>query len=929
MPALIEDQVIDFYYALFDCLFSSPFQAEITQRLRRDAVSRQVQDTAGASSQSLTRFFKNQQVNKTNVAKILQSLAGLSDLLALDDISNPNVSPEALADELLPKLPGAGKLQKSEFAAVYRVALHSVMQVLLLVGAVLAEWRKLKFAETFELNRRVVQRLNQISEQLGEIGHAGQAAAAERYELTYRDYLLQRFHRVEAGTVRMTTNLGVDLRELFVMPRVKVRPLLRGDAAEKTDEAVDLMNLAAARAVFGEKPKEGEGTDKGGSDEQILSALELAKSQRRCVIIGTPGAGKSTFLEWLQLMIASAEEEMILNDQQAIPVLLKVRQLDPENLPEGPAIIERATASKDRATLMPSGWIQRQMKQGRVLFMLDGLDEVEPDLRDRYVLPWLVELCKTYPDCHYLVSSRPVGYAAGALAKLEFAECELLDFEDAEISDYTGHWCTAVRLARNETEDEARREGLKDGEDIVKSFRDQAYIRNLARNPLMLSAICLVNYFEGGELPRDRSKLYQLCVEGLLHHWDQRRGIRSDFTLQEKLRVCREIALTMQADDRAEYDASKVGEIFSAVLGDAGRASKLLKHVRYRTGLLVERRPGVFAFAHLTFQEYLAALAVHEGNRLGIETERLAREHDDGRWQEVIALYCGLAPSSAAGEVVEKLIAQADSTSLSTALAEAYLSSGAELIEDSGLRRRVLGGIATAPVYSRPIQLERFDPSEVERVANRFLGKLEGERVSESYLYLYDHPEAFDAAGALETLEGFRQMSPLQRFQVLAILHKCAPDATLWRLAAQDELYESKGESFGEAGDVPCQGFSVLYGLAARVDSWESSRRPAGRGMAAALVRSVSALGEQSDFGLPPIHMFSVDDAIRRLGKTDLELGREQRLSLTRALRRLASRLPDESNRYGPRIKRALRSWADQLAQTVPEKERQTRAQKA
>ena len=294
---------------------------------------------------------------------------------------------------------------------------------------------------------------------------------------------------------------------------------------------------------IGEKPKEGEGTDKGGSDEQILSALELAKSQRRCVIIGTPGAGKSTFLEWLQLMIASAEEEMILNDQQAIPVLLKVRQLDPENLPEGPAIIERATASKDRATLMPSGWIQRQMKQGRVLFMLDGLDEVEPDLRDRYVLPWLVELCKTYPDCHYLVSSRPVGYAAGALAKLEFAECELLDFEDAEISDYTGHWCTAVRLARNETEDEARREGLKDGEDIVKSFRDQAYIRNLARNPLMLSAICLVNYFEGGELPRDRSKLYQLCVEGLLHHWDQRRGIRSDFTLQEKLRVCREIAL--------------------------------------------------------------------------------------------------------------------------------------------------------------------------------------------------------------------------------------------------------------------------------------------------------------------------------------------------------------------------------------------------
>ena len=88
----------------------------------------------------------------------------------------------------------------------------------------------------------------------------------------------------------------------------------------------------------------------------------------------------------------------------------------------------------------------------------------------------------------------------------------------------------------------------------------------------MLSAICLVNYFEGGELPKDRALLYQLCVEGLLHNWDQRRGIRSEFTLDEKLRVCREVALNMQADDRAEYPAERIQEIFAEVLGDAARA---------------------------------------------------------------------------------------------------------------------------------------------------------------------------------------------------------------------------------------------------------------------------------------------------------------------------------------------------------------------
>jgi hypothetical protein len=148
-----------------------------------------------------------------------------------------------------------------------------------------------------------------------------------------------------------------------------------------------------------------------------------------------------------------------------------------------------------------------------------------------------------------VVSSRPVGYPAGLLRKLNFLECELLDFTESQTEEYARHWCTAIRLARNESLAEARREGAKDGDTIVAGFKGHPHIKSLARNPLMLSAICLVNYFENGRLPTDRAVLYRLCVEGLLHNWDQRRGIRSDFTFDEKLRVSREIALRMQVDD--------------------------------------------------------------------------------------------------------------------------------------------------------------------------------------------------------------------------------------------------------------------------------------------------------------------------------------------------------------------------------------------
>ena len=57
MPSAIDDQVVDFYYALFDHVFSDPFRSGISKRLRRDGVIGKVQESARAASQSLIRFF--------------------------------------------------------------------------------------------------------------------------------------------------------------------------------------------------------------------------------------------------------------------------------------------------------------------------------------------------------------------------------------------------------------------------------------------------------------------------------------------------------------------------------------------------------------------------------------------------------------------------------------------------------------------------------------------------------------------------------------------------------------------------------------------------------------------------------------------------------------------------------------------------------
>jgi hypothetical protein len=182
----------------------------------------------------------------------------MGQLLSLENISNSNVTTEAIAEDLLSRLPCPQTVHISH-NAIYRTALHTVVQVLMQVGPVMAEWQKLSFSITFELPRRIVNRLNEISEQINALGQLGQTGADESYEIQYRDYLLQRFHKVEAGTVRMTTNMDVDLRELFVMPRIKERKRSQEQESREIETSIALMNLASARQLFSDRPRNDRG----------------------------------------------------------------------------------------------------------------------------------------------------------------------------------------------------------------------------------------------------------------------------------------------------------------------------------------------------------------------------------------------------------------------------------------------------------------------------------------------------------------------------------------------------------------------------------------------------------------------------------------------------------------------------------------------
>jgi len=176
-------------------------------------------------------------------------------------------------------------------------------------------------------------------------------------------------------------------------------------------------------------------------------------------------------------------------------------------------------------------------------------------------------------------------------------------------------------------------------------------------------------------LPERRVELYQKYVETLLKHWNLARGLdrppSRDLDVIETVRVLAPLALWMHETSpgvglvKREDVQRKLEEIYAGreMPGPERAARQLLADVREHAGLLLERVPGEYGFIHLTFQEYLAAVAIAlRGQReVGPVVEVLAAHVGDDNWREVTLLavgYLGIVQQrdEAAGVVLQALI---------------------------------------------------------------------------------------------------------------------------------------------------------------------------------------------------------------------------------------------------------------------------------
>jgi hypothetical protein len=376
------------------------------------------------------------------------------------------------------------------------------------------------------------------------------------------------------------------------------------------------------------------------------------------LIRGEAGSGKSTLLRWLAISAARGTFTGDLAEWNGrVPFLIKLRSHTGRALPPPERFLEGVADTI--AGLMPAGWVHRRLQDGRVLLMVDGVDEL-PSAQRRAVRPWLAGLIAQYPGLRVVVTSRPAAAGSGWLAAEGFATALLERMTPDDIRELIRHWHEAVRDAGDLPCAPEQLPGFEAA--LLARMESAPHLRALAGSPLLAAMLCALNLDREKQLPRDRMGLYAAALELLLERRDVERQIQADdgITLEraQKLRILQELAWRLSITGRTELPREAVirrtGEKLAAMPSAPGDAEAVLGHLLERSGVLREPVPGRIDFVHRTVQEYLTAKQFADDGDL---EPLIAQAHKD-QWRETVIMAAGHANAPQRSELLGGLLAR-------------------------------------------------------------------------------------------------------------------------------------------------------------------------------------------------------------------------------------------------------------------------------
>ena len=439
--------------------------------------------------------------------------------------------------------------------------------------------------------------------------------------------------------------------------------------------------------------------------DQAETLLDAIEAESPLVLLGDPGIGKSTFLNYVAWLLSHpANNPLIERLGWHLPIPMVLRELPVRGSTDFDGLLNAFLDHDMSAPLREDNglYLKQTLADGQAFLLLDGIDELGDRETRENLRSAVFDGIARYPDCRWLLTSRIVGYDEVPFdtvrsrsdedlfleeptgerrardLKRAFREFHrmkresvggevpvryIAPFDDRRIAAFAQNWYVQREAA-------ATRAGAN-ANHLVRAVHADESILRLARVPNLLTMMALIHRIEA-TLPHGRALLYERITEAYLDSIDKFRGVESSpHNLPRKKSWLARVGFEMQrrrtVEDEADeatilMDAVTVREWLSEEMGrsdavpDTPSAAEFLKVTGRRSGLFLPRGEECYAFVHLSFQEYFAAFALKrevtrlrwaKGNasRLGFERATLANWAGQSLWRETFAFLFELLAS--------------------------------------------------------------------------------------------------------------------------------------------------------------------------------------------------------------------------------------------------------------------------------------------
>ena len=359
------------------------------------------------------------------------------------------------------------------------------------------------------------------------------------------------------------------------------------------------------------------------------NGITIANQYAHLMILGQPGAGKSTFLRKIGLEALKGKSGQIQGE--IIPILLELKQFTTNEVN-----ISNIITNEFLSCQLPQAkeFTYQLLNQGKLLLLFDGLDEV-PSRNFELVINKIQQFVKKNKQNKFVISCRTAAHRQNFK---DFKEFIIADFNNMQIQQFINNWFYSEVDKK-----------LGTAEKCWNKINSEEATRELARTPLLLTFLCL-EYDESQDLPKKKATLYGNALDILLRRWASEKRLPYEPVYRqlgidlEKIMLA-EIAYDNFAADKLFFSQQEVLNQIQKFLSNNDNApknldpGKILDAITIEQGILVERARDVFSFSHLTLQEYLTAQYIDDHGLV----EKLVTEHlIDKRWKEVFLLVAGV-----------------------------------------------------------------------------------------------------------------------------------------------------------------------------------------------------------------------------------------------------------------------------------------------